>query len=158
MSHEDVRSILQAIGNATVDEFRLETGDLKIVIRKRGAAGNASPSSESQGATTDDPVAEAPEAASAKPARPARPDLPSSGVAVKAPMLGVFYRSPAPGAPPFVEVGGIVSEQDTLCIIEVMKLMNSIKAGARGRIAAILVDDAAMVEYDQPLMIIEPVQ
>ena len=71
------------------------------------------------------------------------------------PMVGTFYRAPAPDADPFVEVGDRVQEGDTLCIIEAMKLMNEIEAEASGTIKDILVDDAESVEYGQVLFIIE---
>jgi acetyl-CoA carboxylase biotin carboxyl carrier protein len=71
-------------------------------------------------------------------------------------MVGTFYRAPAPGAPPFVEVGSVVNEDDTVCILEVMKLMNSIKAGCRGRVAEICVENATLVEFGATLMVIEP--
>ncbi|MBI2152179.1 MAG: acetyl-CoA carboxylase biotin carboxyl carrier protein, partial [Candidatus Rokubacteria bacterium] len=78
------------------------------------------------------------------------------GHEVKAPMVGIFYRAPAPGAPPFVEVASLVTENDTVCIIEVMKLMNSIRAGCRGRVVEICVENGAVVEFGQTLMVIEP--
>ena len=71
-------------------------------------------------------------------------------------MVGTFYRAPAPGAPPFVEVGAKVEPDDVVCIIEVMKLMNSIRAGRRGRVVEILAENAELVEYGQPLIVIEP--
>ena len=71
-------------------------------------------------------------------------------------MLGTFYRSPSPGAPPFVEVGSVVTEEDTLCIIEVMKLYSAIKASFRGRITKICAENGQMVEYNQLLFLIEP--
>ena len=71
-------------------------------------------------------------------------------------MVGTFYRAPAPGAPPFVEVGSRVAAADTVCILEIMKLMNSIAAGVRGRVARICVENATLVEYGQPLGLIEP--
>jgi acetyl-CoA carboxylase biotin carboxyl carrier protein len=77
-------------------------------------------------------------------------------VTVKAPMVGTFYRAPAPGAAPFVEVGSVVKETDTICILEVMKLMNSIAAGVRGRIVRICVENAELVQVGQPLILIEP--
>jgi len=77
-------------------------------------------------------------------------------VVLRAPMVGRFYRAPKPGAPPFVEVGTVVGPDDVVCIIEVMKLMNSIPAGRAGRIREILVEDGQVVEYDQPLVVIEP--
>jgi len=75
---------------------------------------------------------------------------------VKSPIVGTFYRTPDPNSPPFVEVGSVVAEEDTVCIIEVMKLMNSIRAGCRGRVAELCVDNGGMVEFGQALMVIEP--
>jgi acetyl-CoA carboxylase biotin carboxyl carrier protein len=79
-----------------------------------------------------------------------------SGFAVKSPMVGVFYRASAPGAPPFVEVGSRVKENDVIGIIDVMKLMNTITAGVRGVISKICVENEQLVEYGQALMIINP--
>ncbi|MFN3362307.1 MAG: acetyl-CoA carboxylase biotin carboxyl carrier protein, partial [Pseudanabaenaceae cyanobacterium] len=76
-------------------------------------------------------------------------------VDVVSPMVGTFYRSPAPGEPPFVEVGEMVKKGQTLCIIEAMKLMNEIEAEVAGRIAEILVENAQPIEFGQVLMRIE---
>jgi acetyl-CoA carboxylase biotin carboxyl carrier protein len=76
-------------------------------------------------------------------------------VAIKAPMLGTFYRTPKPGAPPFVEVGAMVDKDDPVCIIEVMKLFNTVKAGVQGRIAQICAEQGQLVEYQQVLFLIE---
>jgi biotin carboxyl carrier protein len=73
-------------------------------------------------------------------------------------MAGTFYRAASPGAKPFVEVGTEVSVDDTVCLIEVMKLFKSVSGGAAGRVAAILVPDSAPVANQQPLMLIEPVR
>ncbi len=78
-----------------------------------------------------------------------------SGHTVTSPMVGSFYRAPAPGAKPFVEVGQRVSEGDTLCIIEAMKMLNQVEADCAGVVAAILVENGQPVEYGQPLFIIE---
>ena len=75
---------------------------------------------------------------------------------VLAPSLGLFWRSPKPGAPPFVEVGGRVEPDSTVCIVEVMKLMNHVKAGSAGIVSAVHVTNGDMVEYGQPLMSIVP--
>lgn len=98
----------------------------------------------------------APQAAPAAPAAPAEPAAAAEpeGHAVKAPMVGTFYRSSSPGAQSFVEVGQTVKAGDTLCIIEAMKLMNEIEADASGVIKAILVENGQPVEYGQPLFII----
>ncbi len=84
----------------------------------------------------------------------ASPELPS-GHTVTSPMVGSFYRAPAPGAKPFVEVGQRVAEGDTLCIIEAMKMLNQVESDCAGVVAAILVENGQPVEYGQPLFIIE---
>lgn len=81
---------------------------------------------------------------------------PLTGVLVESPSVGLFWRSPSPGAPPFVEVGRRVSADDTLAIVEVMKLMNHIVAPAAGTVSAILAENGARVEYGQPLIAIDP--
>ena len=83
----------------------------------------------------------------------AGPEAPAGHV-VKSPMVGTFYRSSAPGAAPFVDVGATVKEGDTLCIIEAMKLLNEIDADASGTIKQILVENGQPVEFGQPLFII----
>ena len=78
------------------------------------------------------------------------------GVTIEAPMIGVFYRAPSPGAPPFVDVGTRVEADTIVCLIEVMKMMNSVPAGVAGTIAEIHVENANPVEYGQPLFRVEP--
>jgi acetyl-CoA carboxylase biotin carboxyl carrier protein len=75
---------------------------------------------------------------------------------VRAPMMGSFYRSPAPGEKPFIEVGQSVAAEDTVCLIEVMKLFNSISAGVSGRVAEIRAENGALVEFGQVLIVIDP--
>ncbi len=155
LSYDDVHELLKIIDASTVEELHLEVGEFKLVVRKRVAA-----PTEVAISKIETPL---PAVASAQPAAP-RPEpartppraATRDGVEVKAPMVGTFYRAPAPGAPPFVEVGSVVAEDDTVCIIEVMKLMNSIRAGCRGRVVEICADDAALVEFGQTLMVIEP--
>ena len=74
---------------------------------------------------------------------------------IKSPMVGTFYKAPAAGAPPFVEVGGLVAQGEVVCIIEAMKLMNEIESDFSGKIVEICVEDGQPVEYGQPLMYIE---
>ncbi len=74
---------------------------------------------------------------------------------IKSPLVGTFYRSPSPGAPPFVEVGDMVSPGQVLCIIEALKVMNEIESDVRGRIVKILVENGETVEYNQPLFLID---
>lgn len=86
---------------------------------------------------------------------PEKEPVPANVKTITSPMVGTFYRAPAPDAPPFVEVGDRVKEDTTLCIIEAMKLMNEIKAEVRGKVAKILVENGVPVEYNQPLFLIE---
>lgn len=99
----------------------------------------------------------APAAATPAPAQAesAQTDDTPAGHHIKSPMVGNFYRSPAPGANSFIEVGQHVGIGDTLCIIEAMKMMNHIEADKSGTVKAILVEDGAPVEYDQVLVVIE---
>lgn len=93
---------------------------------------------------------------SPEPPPPSEPPAPSNLKTIYSPMVGTFYRSPAPDAAPFVRVGDSVSEDTVLCIIEAMKLMNEIKAECKGRVNKILVENGVPVEYNQPLFLIEP--
>jgi acetyl-CoA carboxylase biotin carboxyl carrier protein len=78
-------------------------------------------------------------------------------VTIESPMVGTFYRAPAPSAEPYVKEGQVVEKGSVLCIIEAMKLMNEIEAEVKGRIASVLVENAQPVEYGQPLFLVEPV-
>lgn len=97
------------------------------------------------------PAATAPESTTA--ATSAEPEI--AGHVIKSPMVGTFYRSPSPGAKPFVEVGQSVKAGDTLCIVEAMKLLNQIESDKTGVIKSILVENEHPVEYGQPLFVIE---
>ena len=135
LSDDDVREILRLIDDAALDELRVETEGLSLHVVRRGAA-SAEPGDED--------------------ARAAGAVDGSDGVTIEAPMLGVFYRAPSPGAPPFVDVGTRVEVGTIVCIIEVMKMMNSVPAGLAGTIAEIHVANAEAVEYGQPLFRVEP--
>jgi acetyl-CoA carboxylase biotin carboxyl carrier protein len=82
--------------------------------------------------------------------------VPAHWIAVKAPNLGTFYRAPKPGAAPYVQIGQVVTPETEVCLIEVMKLFTSVRAGVAGTVRQIAVQDAEMVEHDQVLMYIEP--
>jgi acetyl-CoA carboxylase biotin carboxyl carrier protein len=136
LSDEDVREILRIVDDAELDELRIETDGLSLHLVRGGKAPVAEP----------EPVV---------PGRPASPPE-ADGVTIEAPMLGIFYRAPSPGAPPFVDVGTRVEANTIVCIIEVMKMMNSIPAGISGTIAQIHAGNAELVEYGQPLFRVEP--
>jgi len=91
------------------------------------------------------------------PAAPSKPAAEETHrIVIKSPMVGTFYRAPAPDAPPFVEIGQDLEPGQVVCIIEAMKLMNEIKAEVAGRVAEILVENGAPVEFGQPLFVVEP--
>lgn len=145
LTHDDVARILKIIDEAAhLDEVELEFAGLRLHVRRDASPG------ESVRRTAVSPVA-AP-AVPAKKAPAAEPQAPAGAVAVRAPMLGTFYRSPSPGEKPFVEVGQHVKAGDTVCLIEVMKLFNSIGAGVDGTVVAIPAQNGALVEYNQPLV------
>ncbi len=142
LSHEDVREILRIIDESPVDELRIETEGFSLHVRR-------------------DPAARAQPAPGLPPLGPpaARPDgapAANGSVAIESPMLGTFYRAEGPGQEPFVEVGDQVSPDTTVCIIEVMKMMNSVPAGVTGTIVEICQRNAELVEYGAPLFRVEP--
>ncbi|MBI3107948.1 MAG: acetyl-CoA carboxylase biotin carboxyl carrier protein [Candidatus Rokubacteria bacterium] len=160
LSYDDVRKILAIIDASSLEELRLEMGDLKLVVRRRGARPETG-SAPAPEATVAPPLA----VPAPRQAAPAPIGAPPRGlghgaadgeVELKAPMVGTFHRAPRPGAPPFVEVGSLVDPDDVVCLIEVMALMHSVTAGCRGRIGEVLAENGELVEYGQPLMLVAP--
>jgi acetyl-CoA carboxylase biotin carboxyl carrier protein len=143
LSDDDVREILRIIDGSDLDELRIETDGLSLHLVRGGVAASIEPAPDQRGAKPE-PTGQAVAAAS-----------PEDGPTVVSPTVGVFYRSPAPGEPPFVEVGTRVEPDTIVCIIEVMKMMNSIPAGIAGTIAAVLVENAQPVQYGQSLFRVE---
>lgn len=161
IQQEDVLLILKLLDESAFDELHLESGDFKLHIQKHSAGRGVFPSvpppaaeGELSREKKDKPsqLRESPPHA-AKVAEIQEP--PPEFLAIRAPMLGTFYRTPNPGAPPFVEVGAMVDTDDPVCIIEVMKLFNTVKAGVKGRIARICAEQGQMVEYQQVLFLVE---
>ena len=154
LSYDEIAEILKIIDSSSCNEVIVETGDLKLVVRRGGSAGTATPAISTPAPSK--PVA----APVAKPARGgavgARLDAAVGQVAITAPMVGTFYRAPSPEAPPFVELGGAVEAGQPICLIEVMKLFTTINADRAGSIVAIGAEDGELVEYGQVLFVIEP--
>lgn len=146
----DVAEILRLLESSSFDELELEMNGVKLSLRR----GTATPRLTPAAADTPSPAGSADAAApgNTAPVTPARNPDSGEGELVTAPLLGTFYRAPRPGAPPFVEVGSEVEEDTVVAIIEVMKLMNTVRAGRRGRVTAVLAADGALVEYGQPLL------
>jgi acetyl-CoA carboxylase biotin carboxyl carrier protein len=155
MDLRKLKTLIDLVQNSGISELEISEGEEKIRIAKHISP--AAPTTVMLGnagyahAPAAAPFVAAPQAAgAAEAAAAAEPE----GHAVKAPMVGTFYRAGSPGASPFVEVGQTVKQGDTLCIIEAMKLMNEIEADASGVIKAILVENGQPVEYGQPLFIL----
>jgi acetyl-CoA carboxylase biotin carboxyl carrier protein len=167
-----IRKVLDAFEKSHCSEVHLRSGDFELIVSADGD--HRTPTSASPTATVtrqadlsdknqpDAPPAHAadaaeptgaPESAEGEPASPA--GQPGRTIEVAAPSVGIFWRSPQPGAPPFVSVGDAVEPDTTVCIIEVMKLMNHVKAGASGRIAEVHSGNGEQVATDQALFTIE---
>ena len=170
LNEDDVIQIIRYLEESDFNELRLQIGDLRIAVNR---SGSISPLPEvDQAITPADPPADysPPMPAQPLPASSPAPLVPapeaqanagmdvnqSQFVSITSPMLGTFYKAPKPGKPPFVEVGTVVDEDTTVCIIEVMKLFSTIKAEKRGRIARVCVDDGELVEYRQVLFMLDP--
>ncbi|AEV16431.1 Biotin carboxyl carrier protein of acetyl-CoA carboxylase [Thermus sp. CCB_US3_UF1] len=147
MTPKELKQILQALVEHGVNELTLETPDYKLTVRRGG---------EVQVVAVPQVVA-APPPAPAEPPKRERAEEECAGcVEVKAPIVGTFYRAPAPDAPPYVKEGDRVEKGQVLCIIEAMKLMNEIESEVSGVVKKILVQNGEPVEYGQPLFLIQP--
>ncbi len=146
LSLADLDQIMKLFDQSNFSEMKLEVGELKLHLRKAGVAAPAEAPPPAQLRTQPEVLALATSGAHALP-----PPGPGE-VDVLSPLLGVYYRAPKPGEPPFVEVGQFVEDDSIVGIVEVMKLMNTVRAGASGVITAIHAPNAEMVEYEQPLI------
>lgn len=166
LSPEDIRALVSAFEASDWDEMSLQYGDTRLDLSRSGrppaasvapvpaAPAPAAPVPAAPALAAPAPAAPAPAPAATQPAGASSASIP--GHRVTSPSLGLFWRSPQPGAPPFVEVGQQVGAEDTVCIVEVMKLMNHVKAGVAGTVVAIEVDNGAMVEFGATLVVIDP--
>ena len=154
MDLKDIKAIIDLMRKNSVTEFELEKDDFKIRL-KRGSNG-AVPVVPSD----DPPVLgyAAPPAGSAPALAPgSQPLVPvSNELEIKSPMIGTFYRAPSPESAPYIEIGVEVQSETVVCIIEAMKVMNEIKAEAKGVVTQVMVENAKPVEFGQPLFKIRP--
>ncbi|WP_305096747.1 acetyl-CoA carboxylase biotin carboxyl carrier protein [Croceibacterium aestuarii] len=145
----DIAEIARLLDESKFSSLNLEMGGFKLRIRRDGGGWAGEPASfEETPEPEPAPAPEAPAPALSQEAGAAR----AGEVDVPAPLLGNFYSSPRPGDPPFVEVGDTVNEDTTIAIIEVMKLMNPIRAGVSGTVVAVLAENGSAVEEGQPLI------
>jgi acetyl-CoA carboxylase biotin carboxyl carrier protein len=151
MDLRKLKKLIDLVQESGIAELEITEGEEKVRISRAGNAVQTAVMTMPQAMTM---MTAAPASAAAAPAAalgaPAEPE----GHVVKSPMVGTFYRSSAPGAKPFVEIGQSVNAGDTLCIIEAMKLLNEIEADLGGVIKSVLVENGQPVEYGQPLFLI----
>ena len=152
MENKEIQNLLDFIAQSNLDEVNIETSELKLSVKRYGAAPVVQ-----QVMAAPVPVAVAPVAQAVAPAAiaPVAPAVASNRITIKSPMIGTFYRSQGPDKPLFTEVGGDITVGQTVCIIEAMKLFNEIESEISGRIVEVLVENATPVEYDQPLFVVE---
>jgi acetyl-CoA carboxylase biotin carboxyl carrier protein len=155
LSDEDVREILRIIDESTLAELQIETEGFSLYVRKGGGDGVASGRPRARPVPKREMAGRPPGGAEASAPSPAPEDTSDGLATITAPMLGTFYRAEAPGKPPFVDVGERVEPDTIVCIIEVMKMMNSVTAGVSGTIASVVPENAELVEYGQPLFRVE---
>lgn len=163
LTFKEADQILRIIEEFPAGEVRFEYGDLKIHVRRTGSPASrrdpvpsdSLPASAPARAADDAATRAAPAATDAKPQAPA-PVLQEGFVSVASPLMGVFYEAPSPGAEPFVKAGQHVTAGDDLCIIEVMKIMNAIKAPCTGVVVEIGVVNGQTVASGEALMWIRP--
>lgn len=159
---EQLAAMVELLKSAEFTEFRYQKGDVCIVVRRGELPAAAAPAPTAAAMPAPAPVVvveSAPRAAStaaAATAAQAATALPEGCETVTAPLLGTFYARPKPGEPAFVKIGDRVDADAVLCIVEVMKLMNSVHAGVSGVIAAVHAQDGQLVEFGQPLFSIVP--
>jgi len=152
-----LKKLIKMVEQSEITEFTVQEGELKVKISKNS---NQAPQVNFQPVTDYgrqssglQQLASSPESAASVSAEHTKSNLHE----IKSPIVGTFYRAPAPDADPYIQVGDTVTAGSVLCIVEAMKLMNEIESDINGKIVKILVDNATPVEYNQPLFLIETV-
>lgn len=158
MDIRKIKKLIELLQESDLAEIEVQEGEESVRISRVGKAVQtvfaAAPQAVAAAPAPAPTAASASTAAPAQAAAPGQPELPKGHV-ITSPIVGSFYRAPAPGAPPFVEVGQRVKAGDTLCVIEAMKMLNQIESDKDGVVSAILVENGQPVEYGQPLFAIE---
>ena len=165
---EKIQKLIDLLAEREIGEFEMETNGFRVRIRRDSSRRPASPAGEPAQAGTQGeslgsaslaapaPLSVAPPSADATAAGELADDSAEDVFVIKSPIVGTFYASPAPKAPPFVKLHDSVQVGQVLCIVEAMKLMNEIESKVGGRIVKILAENGQAVEYGQPLFLIEP--
>ena len=155
LDHNQLRELIALLGESDIQELKLEGDDFRLELRRNLPASQPQVVMQAAPAAMPAPVAAAPATPSVAP--PAAPAVRSDLVEITAPMVATFYRSPAPGEDPFVELGTRISSGQTVCILEAMKLMNELESEVSGEVVEILVENGTPVEFGQVLMRVKPV-
>lgn len=153
IDYKEVRELIMAVSQTEIAELILKSDDFELTVRKGTASLQDAP------VVVSTPTATSPQPMPSSPAEPEPSSPPPSEqkwVEVTSPMVGTFYRAPAPGEDPFVNTNDSIKTGQTVCIIEAMKLMNEIEAEVSGQVMEILVEDGEPVEYGQALMRVDP--
>ena len=163
MDLKEIQNLIKFVAKSGASEVKLETGDVKITI-KTGSEDDGKtyvqqfPMNMPQQQMQQAPVQQQtqPQQDSGGESSDPKASDDDKYVTIKSPIIGTFYRKPAPDKKAFVEVGSKINEGDVLCTIEAMKLFNEIESEVSGKIVKVLVDDSSPVEYDQPLFLVDP--
>jgi acetyl-CoA carboxylase biotin carboxyl carrier protein len=161
MSPETIKALLDAFERSDWREMVVTVGEDRLHVSRDPLPDVPAPAAAPAPAA---PAAAAPAAAPAPAATPtpapvaaaAPVEVPADGTAIESPSVGLFWRAPSPGAPPFVEVGGRVTAGETVAIVEVMKLMNHVSSPVDGVVTAILIENGAAVEFGQAIVVVDP--
>ena len=160
MDFKEIQNLIKFVAKSGASEVKLETDEIKITIRT-GPLGRGGETAYVQQFPMAAPVMPAaaptlPQGEAAAPAEKKSEGDDAQYITIKSPIIGTFYRKPAPDKPPFAEVGQQIAKGDVICVIEAMKLFNDIESEVAGKIVKVLVEDSSPVEFDQPLFLIDP--
>jgi acetyl-CoA carboxylase biotin carboxyl carrier protein len=153
---KDIKAIIDLMKKNSVSEFELEKQDFKIRLKRNNGSTGAVSYEDAPILTYVQPGGAAPGAMVPAGQQPAAAPAATNEVEIKSPMIGTFYRAPSPESAHYIEVGAEVNPETVVCIIEAMKVMNEIKAEAKGIITQVLVENAKPVEFGQPLFKLRP--
>jgi len=142
-----VGQLIHMLESSELNQLEVEEEGFRIRLEKQASLAAAPPPIMVPAGATPAPPAAGP--------APAESAAPAGTQPIEAPMVGTFYRAPAPDAAPYVEVGDTLSEETIVCIVEAMKVMNEIKAGVRGKVVEVLAENAQPVEFGQPLFLVK---
>ncbi len=162
MDFKQIQELIKLVNDSNIGELTVEQKDFKITIKQKEEqitqiVSSMQPAPLYQQLPQQGPQQSLPAASTSQSAPTQQEPAPSATtVTIKSPMIGTFYKRPAPDKPDFVQIGDEISEGKVVCIIEAMKLFNEIESEVKGKIVKILVEDASPVEYDQPLFLVEP--